>query len=142
MPMKKAVEINRKIYDARVYVDGCRVYDLTKDAIFVESYQDRPSISPIEFWRDYAYSGEADKWFPHIDPDSITYKPSAGQYDIGTDVYAYGRLLGDHKDLILEIRDALAERRLMAKSNREIDKKITALEKSKVQIPFQLYFDA
>ena len=141
MPMKKDLEINKKIYDEYIFVDGDRIYDMTKDDIFVEAYQDQPSISPEAFWRDYAYSGEADKWFPQIDPDTIIYKPSSGQYDIGTDVYAYGRLVDSSKELIQEIRDALAERKLLEKHNAEIDKKIKALKKTKVTVPWQLYID-
>lgn len=141
MPMKKDLEINKKIYDAYIFVDGDRLYDLTKNGVFVKSYRDQPSISPEEFWRDYAYSGEADKWFPQIDPDTIIYKPSSGQYDIGTDVYAYGRLVDSSKELIQEIRDALAERKLLEKHNAEIDKKIKALKKTKVTVPWQLYID-
>lgn len=141
MPMKKDLEINEKIYDEYIFVDGDRIYDMTKDDIFVEAYQDQPSISPEAFWRDYAYSGEADKWFPQIDPDTIIYKPSSGQYDIGTDVYAYGRLVDSSKELIQEIRDTLAERKLLEKHNAEIDKKIKALKKTKVTVPWKLYID-
>lgn len=142
MPMHKDVEINKKIYDAYIYVDGDRLYDLTKDSIFVVSYQDRPSVSPTAFWRDYAYSGEADKWFPQIDPNTITYKPSSGQYDIGTDVYAYGRLIDSSKELIQEIRDALDERRLLQKSNAEVEKKIKALKKTMVRLPSRFDFSS
>lgn len=141
MPMKKDIIFNNRIYDAYIFVDGDRLYDLTKNGVFVKSYQDRPSVSPTEFWRDYAYSGEADKWFPHIDPDTIIYKPSSGQYDVGTDVYAYGRLVDSSKELIQKIRDALAERKLLEKHNAEIDKKIKALKKTKVTVPWQLYID-
>ena len=142
MPMKKDLEINKKIYDAYIFVDGDRIYDMTKDDIFVEAYQDQPSISPEAFWRDYAYSGEADKWFPQIDPDTIIYKPSSGQYDIGTDVYAYGRLVDISKELIQEIRDALAERKLLVRHNAEIDKKIKALKKTMVRLPSSLEFSS
>ena len=141
MPMKKDLEINNRIYDAYIFVGSDRLYDLTKNGIFVEAYRDQPSVSPVAFWRDYAYSGEADKWFPQIDPDTIIYKSSSGQYDIGTNVYAYGRLVDSSKELIQEIRDELAERKLLEKHNSEIDKKIKALEKTMVTVPRQLYFD-
>ena len=75
------------------------------------------------------------------DPDTIIYKTSSGQYDIGTNVYAYGRLVDSSKELIQEIRDALAERKLLEKHNAEIDKKIKALEKTMVTVPGQLYID-
>ena len=141
MPMKKDIIFNNRIYDANIFVGSDRLYDLTKNGIFVEAYRDQPSVSPEVFWRDYAYSGEADKWFPQIDPDTIIYKPSSGQYDIGTDVYAYGRLVDSSKELIQKIRDALAERKRLEKHNADIDKKIKALEKTKVTVPWRLYID-
>lgn len=141
MPMKKDIIFNNRIYNANIFVGSDRLYDLTKNGIFVEAYRDQPSVSPEAFWRDYAYSGEADKWFPQIDPDTIIYKPSSGQYDIGTDVYAYGRLVDSSKELIQKIRDALAERKRLEKHNADIDKKIKALEKTKVTVPWRLYID-
>lgn len=141
MPMKKDIIFNNRIYNANIFVGSDRLYDLTKNGIFVEAYRDQPSVSPEAFWRDYAYSGEADKWFPQIDPDTIIYKASSGQYDIGTDVYAYGKLVDSSKELIQKIRDALAERKRLEKHNADIDKKIKALEKTKVAVPWQLYID-
>lgn len=141
MTTKKDIIFNNRIYDAYIFVGSDRLYDLTKNGIFVEAYRDQASISPEAFWRDYAYSGEADKWFPQIDPDTIIYKTSSGQYNIGTNVYAYGRLVDSSKELIQEIRDALAERKLLEKHNSEIDKKIKALEKTMVTVPRQLYID-
>ena len=141
MPMKKDIDIQRSVYDAYIWINGSRVYRLTKKKIYVESYLDQPSIRVDEFWRDYAYSGEADKWFPHIDPDSIAYKASPGQYDTGTDVRAYGLLINAPEDLIKEVREKLTERDNALAHNVEINKKIRALEKTKVKIATQLYFD-
>ena len=140
MPMKKDINTNTKIYRARVQVNGDRVYKLTKKEIHVESYLDKPSVSPEEFWRDYAYSGLADEWFPHLDPDSIAFVASSGQYDIGTDIRAYGKLLGDHRDLIQGIKDEMSKRDDILKHNEEIEKKIEALKKTKQHVPSWLSF--
>lgn len=141
MPMKKDVDIQKSIYDAYIWVNGSRVYKITTKKIYVESYVDQPSIRVDEFWRDYAYSGLADEWFPHLDPDSIHYEASPGQYGIGTDVRAYGLLRDAPKDLIGSIREELRARASAKTVNAEIDKKIKELKKSKTKIRSQMYFD-
>lgn len=140
MPMNRDTNFNTKLYNDRIHVDSDRVYKVTKKNIFVESYVDQPSISVEVFWRDYAYSGLADKWFPHIDPDTIEYRVSSGQYDMGTDVRAYGRLIDPPSDIVQNIKNALEERKTLQAHNREIDKKIKELENSKHEIPLQLFF--
>lgn len=140
MPMKKDIDIQKTIYNAYIMINEDRVYKLTKNKIYVESYLDMPSISVEVFWRDYAYSGEADGWFPHIDSGSIVYKASPGQYNVGTDIRAYGLLKDPPKDLIKEIREELSDRKNARVHNTEINKKIQELEKSKIEIASQLYF--
>ena len=107
MPMKKTIDIDQHLYDAYIHVDGYRVYKLTDKDVFVEIYLDLPSVSLAEFWRDYAYSGEADKWFPQLDPDTIQFQASPGQYGIGTDIRAYGRLTNASEVVVEKIREAL-----------------------------------
>lgn len=138
--MKKDIDIDKAIYDSYIWIDGDRAYKLTKSDIFVESYQDHPSIKVVEFWRDYAYSGEAARWFSHIDPKTVVFEASPGQYNMGTDVRAYGRLLGDQSALITKIRDARSEIARKKKANSEIDKQIKALKKTKTRVPTKLYF--
>ena len=141
MPMKQEVNLNSKIFEERIYVGSGRVYKITKKDIFVEMHHDLPSVSPAEFWRDLAYSGRADELFPDLDPNGISFKAYPGQYDIGTDVYAYGRMLGDNKALIEEIQHNRSKIREDKKRNSEIQKKINDLEKSKLPVPHSLYFD-
>lgn len=141
MPMKQEVNLNSKIFKERIYVGSGRVYKITKKDIFVEMHHDLPSVSPAEFWRDLAYSGRADGLFPDLDPDEISFKAYPGQYDIGTDVYAYGRMLGDNKALIEEIQQNRSKIREDKERNSEIQKKINDLEKSKLPVPHSLYFD-
>lgn len=140
--MKKDINTNTKIYRSDVYVNGDRVYKITKKEIHVESYLDQPSISPTSFWRDYAYSGMADEWFPHIDPESIVFSASPGQYDMGTDVRAYGKLIGDHRDLVQEIKEEMSKRDDLVRHNKEIDKQIAVLEKAKQHVPHRLSFSS
>ena len=129
MPMKKTIDIDQKLYDAYIFVNGFRVYRVTDNAVFVEIYMDQPGISPEVFWRDYAYSGEADGWFPQIDPDSIQFSVSSGQYNIGSDIRAYGKLSNASETVVKKIKDHMKTRRTVKKKVGALNKQIAVMQK-------------
>lgn len=129
MPMKKPIEIDQGLYDSRIHVNGYRVYRVTAHDVFVEIYHDIPSVSPAEFWRDYAYSGEADKWFPQLDPDTIQFKVSSGQYDIGSDVRAYGRLTNASEVMAKKVKEHLQLKKRIFKKVKDLEKQRSSLKK-------------
>lgn len=128
MPMKKDIDIDQDLYNARIHVNGYRVYRVTDKDVFVEIYQDRPSIKPEEFWRDYAYSGEADKWFSQLDPDTIQFSVNSGQYGIGSDVRAYGRLTNASEVMAQKVREGRELQKKVSKKVKTLEKKIDSLE--------------
>lgn len=134
MPMKKTIDIDQHLYDAYIHVDGYRVYKLTDKDVFVEIYLDLPSVSLAEFWRDYAYSGEADKWFPQLDPDTIQFQASPGQYGIGTDIRAYGRLTNASEVVVEKIREALKRQKSINSKVKALEKQIDALKKESSEL--------
>lgn len=129
MPMKKAVDIDRHLYDAYIYVDGYRVYRVEGNDVLVEIYMDSPRISPEVFWRDYAYSGEADEWFPQLDPDSIQFSVSSGQYNIGSDIRAYGKLSNASEVVAKKIKEHMKHRRAIKKKVGALNKQIAEMQK-------------
>lgn len=128
MPMKKNIDIDKELYGSYIYVDGYRVYKVTDQDVFVEIYLDRPSINPAEFWEHYAYSGEADKWFPELDPATIQFSVSPGQYDIGSDIRAYGRLSNASEVVVKKINDHMKTKKRIKKKVKTLQKQVDSLE--------------
>lgn len=128
MPMKKNIDIDDDLYNSRIRVNGFRVYRVSDQGVFVEIYKDCPSIRPAEFWESYAYSGEADKWFPQLDPETIQFSVSPGQYDIGSDVKAYGRLTNANEVVVQKIKESMEYSKKVKKRVKEINKQIVSLQ--------------
>lgn len=142
MPMDKpGPDIDSFVYDARYTINGDIIYKVTKKNIFVESHVAQYRITPRKFWDEYAYTGKADEWFPHIDPSSITYRVSEGQDGMGSDVRAYGKLLGVSRELVEHVREAFIERGKILHDRMVINRQIKALEDAKPELPYMLALD-
>lgn len=118
-----------------ISINGVRLESIKGNNLYGVVYIDPPGVTEVSFWRDVVNSDLPEKWFgDRLDMSTIEYSVSPGQYNIGCDIYARGKLVNVPKETVQQIKDILKEKKDLQRRRAEISSEISKLEKEKFKL--------
>lgn len=125
-----------------IRVNGVTLESIKGNNLYGVTYRDPPGVTEVSFWRDVVNSDLPEKWFgDRLDMTTIEYDVSPGQYNIGCDVRARGKLINVSKETVQEVKDILKEKKELLRQKAAINKEIAKLEKERRKLDHTDYVD-